>query len=210
VDVRAQIIDAATRLFAAHGVGATSLSEIADEVGIRKASLLYHFASKDELHQSVLDRVIDHFKAELPRLLSAAASDRFDALLHATIDFFAEEPDRARLVLREVIDRPDAMRGRLRDGVAPWIEVLAAQIEKGKEKGHLRDDVDPQAYLLQVIHLVIACMATADTLGGMLGKNGKTDRARLLREVERMARVSLFTPAGLARVDSKKPSRGKH
>src|SRR5690349_4261045 len=125
MDVRAQILDAATRRFASQGVGATSLSEIAEDVGIRKASLLYHFASKDVLHQSVLDRVIDHFRNELPKLLSAAASDRFDALLHATIDFFDEDPDRARLLLREAIDRPEAMRDRLREGVAPWIEVLA-------------------------------------------------------------------------------------
>ncbi|MCC6874392.1 MAG: TetR/AcrR family transcriptional regulator [Sandaracinaceae bacterium] len=209
MDVRTQILDAATRLFASQGVGATSIGAIADEVGIKKPSLLYHFPSKDELHRAVIDRVIGHFRDVLPRLLSAAASERFEALLHATVDFFLEEPDRARLLLREALDRPDAMRAQLKSGVAPWIDVLAAQIEQGQAAGVLRADVDPQAYLLQVIHLIVASVATADTLGALLGERGKSDRARLIRELERLARTSLFSPAELSRTSASRTSASR-
>ncbi|MCZ7681960.1 MAG: TetR/AcrR family transcriptional regulator [Sandaracinaceae bacterium] len=202
MDIRTQILEAATRRFAAQGFGATSLAAIADDVGIRKASLLYHFPSKDALHQSVLDNLLSHWNETLPRLLEAAAGeDRFDALLDETVRFFAADPDRARLLLREALDRPDAMRERLRASVRPWMRVIASSIEKGQEHGELRADADPEAYLLQVIHLVVGGVATADTLGVLLSEDGEpADVERLTRELTRVARASLFTDEGLARM----------
>ncbi len=208
MDVRAQILQAATRLFAAQGVGATSLSAIADEVGIRKPSLLYHFPSKDALHQSVLDNLLSHFHDTLPRLLQAAArEDRFDAILDETVRFFAADPDRARLLLREVLDRPDAMRERLAVAVQPWMTTIAANIGKGQEHGDLRADADPEAYLLSVIHLVVGGIATAETLGVLLHDDGSKKSDRVVNEIVRVAKSSLFTELGLARALEKKRAR---
>jgi AcrR family transcriptional regulator len=211
MDVRTQILVAATRLFAAQGYGATSLSAIADAVGIRKASLLYHFPSKDALHQSVLDNLLSHWNETLPRLLEAVAGeDRFDALLDETVRFFVEDPDRARLLLREALDRPEAMRERLRQAVRPWMHVIAGSIVKGQEHGELRTDTDPEAYLLQVIHLVVGGIATGDTLGVLLSDDGRTaDIERLTRELTRVAKTSLFTDAGLARVAERRRERSR-
>ena len=44
-----EILDAALELFSVQGYGATSVSQIADAVGIRKASLYSHFSSKQEI-----------------------------------------------------------------------------------------------------------------------------------------------------------------
>lgn len=49
VSPREQILDAAAALFAENGFTATSTRAIAERVGIRQASLYYHFAGKDEL-----------------------------------------------------------------------------------------------------------------------------------------------------------------
>ena len=206
MDVRAQILDAATRLFAAQGYGGTSLSAIADAVGVRKASLLYHFPSKDALHQAVLDRLLSHWNEVLPRLLEAAAGDdRFDALLHETVRFFVADPDRARLLLREALDRPEAMAARLEGAVKPWMEVVAGYIRRGQATGELRADADPEAYLLMVIHLVIGGVATAGTLGVVLDEAKRMER--LVAELERVARTSLFTDAGLQAAEARRNER---
>lgn len=56
-DTRAAIVDAAIQLMRRQGFEQTSLREIAEEVGITKASLYYHFPSKLALLEAILDPV---------------------------------------------------------------------------------------------------------------------------------------------------------
>jgi AcrR family transcriptional regulator len=117
MEVRAQILTQATRLFAKLGYDGTSVQQIADAVGIRKPSLLYHFKSKDELRENVLAEMLAHWNAVLPGLLlKASTEERFDATMEALSEFFIEDPDRARLFLRETLDRPARRAARARQG----------------------------------------------------------------------------------------------
>lgn len=52
---RRQILDHAARLLRSGGYHETTLREIAEAVGIRKASLYYHFASKEEIVEAVVN-----------------------------------------------------------------------------------------------------------------------------------------------------------
>ncbi|WP_211299451.1 TetR family transcriptional regulator [Pukyongiella litopenaei] len=52
-DVRCEILRAAATLFAAGGVSATSLDQIAAELGATKGKIYYHFGSKAELQTEV-------------------------------------------------------------------------------------------------------------------------------------------------------------
>ncbi|WP_169813919.1 TetR family transcriptional regulator [Actinomadura kijaniata] len=60
-----RILDAAGELFAEHGYRATSMQAIAQKVGITKAALYYHFASKDEILQNLTLPVLDELEATL-------------------------------------------------------------------------------------------------------------------------------------------------
>lgn len=55
---RDQVLDAAAELFVTKGFAATSTREIAERVGIRHASLYYHFAGKDEILAELLQRSV--------------------------------------------------------------------------------------------------------------------------------------------------------
>ncbi|MER7558730.1 helix-turn-helix domain-containing protein [Nocardioides sp. NPDC126508] len=55
---REQILEAAARLFTSKGYAATSTREIAETVGIRQASLYYHFAGKGEIVTELLAQTI--------------------------------------------------------------------------------------------------------------------------------------------------------
>lgn len=187
LDVREQILEQATRLFAARGFEGTSLQHIADAVGIRKPSVLHHFPSKDELRKGVLEKLLSHWNGVLPQVLLAASSGQgqFDGVLSAMTAFFLDDPDRARLLTRELLDRPQEMRELVLRHVAPWVEVVCNYIRKGQERGELRADVDPEAYVIQVINLLVASVATHRALGTI-------SRERNLAEVLRIARASLF------------------
>ncbi len=193
----AQILEQATRLFAARGFVGASLQDIAKAVGIRKPSLLYHFPSKDELRRSVLEQMLAHWNEAVPRMLRAATSGReqFDAITEETSKFFSEDPDRARLLLRELLDRPEQMAPLVRDKVQPWTEVVCDYIRKGQAQGRVFEDVDPEAYVSAVINLILSTIAVHAVVGPLLGDTkSHTLSPRLLDEVLRIARSSLFLP----------------
>ncbi len=52
-----QVFDAAIRLFAEQGFGATSLQEVADSVGISRPTLYYYFKTKDHFLQRLVGEV---------------------------------------------------------------------------------------------------------------------------------------------------------
>ena len=63
-NTKQEILDASLELFSVHGFEATSISQIADAVGIRKASLYSHFENKqsilDTLVKDVLEQYTEH------------------------------------------------------------------------------------------------------------------------------------------------------
>ncbi len=202
IDVRDAILSHAARLFAARGFDGTSLQEVAAAVGIRKPSLLYHFPSKDELRRAVLGQLLSRWNDVLPRLLFAATSGegRFDAVLGEMVAFFSDDPDRARLLVREILDRPVEMGELVSLHVPKWVAMVCSYIRKGQEEGAIYPDVDPEAYTVQVINLVVAGVATWGTIGAI----ASTDRirthaprlpARHIAEMKRVAKASLFRPA---------------
>lgn len=54
-DTRGRIIQAASKLFYAEGIGRVSVDAIAEKAGITKRTLYYHFESKDDLVAAYLD-----------------------------------------------------------------------------------------------------------------------------------------------------------
>ncbi len=95
---RRLILDHAARLLRSNGYHQTSLREIAEAVGIRKASLYHHFRSKEEIveavvndgvrlvHEAVVDALDVAGKATVRRRLEAAIAAHL-AALHGHSDY---------------------------------------------------------------------------------------------------------------------------
>lgn len=69
---RAQLHETALRLFAHDGVEGTSLQAIADDMGVTKAAVYYHYRSKDDLVLGVLAPLFE----ELDAIIDRAAAHR--------------------------------------------------------------------------------------------------------------------------------------
>src|SRR3984893_3492527 len=69
---RQQILETAQRLFAELGYDATSIQMIADELGLTKAAVYYHFPAKSDIRHAILMPKVE----QLATLLDEAAAIR--------------------------------------------------------------------------------------------------------------------------------------
>lgn len=60
-NTKQKILDAALDLFSIQGYEATSISQIADSVGIRKASMYSHFGSKKEILDALVETTLEQY-----------------------------------------------------------------------------------------------------------------------------------------------------
>src|SRR5580704_5247543 len=100
---REEILDEATQLFAERGYEGTSMADLAEKVGLRKASLFHHFASKEVLYAAVLARLIEEVGGVIAQgaTLPGGFEERLDALGDAITVVLGEQPFAARLLIRE-------------------------------------------------------------------------------------------------------------
>ena len=117
-ETRALVRRTALRLFTEQGYEATSLRQIADELGINKASLYYHFDSKEAILQSLFEergieaeqlRTWLREQPRTPKLVEAAVLrwvDSFTAEKLQGIRFMGANP----LIARTLTSRPGGDR----------------------------------------------------------------------------------------------------
>ena len=191
LDARTRILQEATRLFADRGFDGTPIEDIARAAGVTRPTLVYHFGSKALLRDAVLSELLSHWRDELPGILRKATtgSDRFRSAFEALASFFRADPARARLLIREMLDRPDAMAELFRAHLQPWTQLITDYIRQGQLEGRIRPTVDPEAYVLQVLNAVIATTAGTATHHVLAAP---PDPDRQLAELQRIARTSLF------------------
>lgn len=195
-DVKTRILREATRLFAASGFDGTSIQAVAEAAGIRRPTLIYHFGSKDQLRQAVLDSVLARWKGDLPAMMSAATGgtgDRLDTAMSAMMSFFREDRSRARLLVREMLDRPQEVRGLLETHLQPWTALLTDVIRRGQASGNFQAGVDPGSYIIQIITMALGTIATGDVAVALMSGE-PNDTEPLMDELVRIARLSLFVP----------------
>src|SRR5580704_11406286 len=98
---REEILDEATRLFAERGYEGTSMADLAERVGLRKASLFHHFASKDVLYAAVLARLIEDVQEAILKsiALPGGFAERLEAIGDALTVLLGEQPFAARLLI---------------------------------------------------------------------------------------------------------------
>lgn len=189
--LRQRIVETSLKLFADQGFRATTVQQIADELGISKQRLLYHYSSKDELHRAVLESVADQWKELLPALLGAAVrGQEMESRLAPLLEFLRNQPHAARYVMRDIISPEREAVNTMGQLVWPWVEQLAEEIRRGQQDGRFDQEVEPLPYvvfssLLTLMHVVIFPEGDPDNF---------QLRATMEKELGRMIRTSLRPP----------------
>jgi len=138
-----RILDIAERLVQTRGFNGFSYADIADELGISKASLHYHYPGKAELGESLIVRYAARFAEALRRIDDTipGARDKLDAYVGLYADVFrGKRLCLCGILAAEYQTLPDAMRAaviRFFDDNEAWLtNVLIAGAQDGTLRSH--------------------------------------------------------------------------
>jgi AcrR family transcriptional regulator len=100
---RTDIIQAAAQIFREKGYHGASMQDIADAVGLQKASLYHHVASKQEILGDILDQALDRLIADLEPIAESKvpADERLRQAVRMYLLRLAENADLAAVLLLE-------------------------------------------------------------------------------------------------------------
>ncbi|MEK6700813.1 MAG: TetR/AcrR family transcriptional regulator [Planctomycetota bacterium] len=100
---RAQILAAATRVFARRGFAATDLQDVADVLKVGKGTLYRYFPSKVELFQAAVDDVMVRMRATIDQAADEQADplEKISAAISAYLRFFHDHPSYVELLIQE-------------------------------------------------------------------------------------------------------------
>lgn len=140
VTTRERILAAATGRFGTRGVEAVSLDEIAADAGVRKQTVLYWFANKEELVDAVLESTARELVVVIDAAVRATPDDpleQIDAVVKAVFRLAVRQPPLLSLV-RELSRLPAPQAERLRAHVAPLIDRAVTFLGAEMDAGRLR------------------------------------------------------------------------
>jgi AcrR family transcriptional regulator len=188
---RAEIVAAAERHFAERGFDATRLDDIAADVGIQRAAIFYHFGDKQGLYAAVLDEILAGASAALPS--HGSTGERLEASLTGWVDYVAQRPTVARLILREAANaQPGVVSPLMRASGAP-VALLRQLIDAGVASGELRPRVDPHHFISLMGATTVFHFAAMPwlTMGVPFDPWGQAELEKHKREIVAIARHML-------------------
>ena len=187
IDTKQKILDTAERLFAQQGYAATSMRQIISEAGVNLAAIHYHFGSKEELLDGLVQRKAGPVNAERLALLDAAVKaangrslqveEIFEALLRPMATVASQNGQFVQLM------------GRLfSEGLMPHIINKHFHEVMKKFMGALREVLPqlPEQEFLWRIHFMMGALAhtmcgapeSSELLGVSAGFHDRIDRLK--------------------------------
>ena len=138
------VLRVAIELFNRQGYDATSMGDLARELGLTKSAIYHHVPSKEHLLQSAVDEALDALTAALDEVSATDgldAGERLRAAVHGSVTVLVGHLPAVTLLLRvhgnTPVEKAALARRRGLD------ERLADMVRAAVDEGVLRADLDP-------------------------------------------------------------------
>lgn len=156
-DTRARLLRAGAVHFARQGYDGASLRRIADDVGIRAASIFHHFpGGKAALHEAILGEIGDSIRIQIVERYGVDAGlapvDSIVRMAGAFWDYFEAHPDFATLILHFSSGMDRELAGGLEDAARGIVATSHAAIVEAQERGELGDFDVPHFMIWAAAH----------------------------------------------------------
>ncbi|MCW2763117.1 MAG: TetR family transcriptional regulator [Marmoricola sp.] len=140
------VLRRAIEVFNRQGYEATSIGDLAHELGLTKSAIYHHVPSKEALLAAALDEALDGLTAAIDRAGSepsgTSAYERLRTAVRHSIEILAEQLPAVTLLLRvrgnSAVELAALERRRLID------DKLAGLVQAAVDEGSLRSDIPPE------------------------------------------------------------------
>jgi TetR/AcrR family transcriptional regulator, cholesterol catabolism regulator len=149
---RSELTRQAARLFAERGYHGTSIGDLAEAMGVQKASLYHHIASKQQLlHETMLDgaRAFHGMLDALPE--DERPLERIRLAIRGHLRVVGDQLDVATVFMREWRFLEDEARAEIVAERRRYEERFRALFREARELGALRSDLDEASATLLVL-----------------------------------------------------------
>lgn len=159
---RALILDAAERVFHRRGVSRTTLQEIAQEAGLTRGAIYWHFENKGELFHAMMERVTLPMMAGMTEITPADQERPLERIRRNTASALQQivHNDQVRRVFEiatqklEYVDELQSMRERHVAGRNECIDDTHRLMQLARDKGQVRSDMDLRSATLGLFALI--------------------------------------------------------
>ena len=173
-----KIFETSMKLFAEKGYDATSIEEITATVGVAKGTLYYHFSSKEEIFNflveegiKLLQNSVDIKTSRFPNYI-----DKLKAIILIQIKIVAKYENLITILLSEFWGK--GTRNQMcKDHILQYIKQIENIVIEGIEKGEIKKG-DSQAIASEIYGLICS------TLVYKIRNNGEIDIMTLYKEFE--------------------------
>src|ERR1700730_555418 len=197
----ARAVDAAIAAFGGRGYDATPLGALANDLGVRKQTILYYYPSKEALLEAAIDQAASELSAALEGALATAGPGwaRVEAVVRSVFRLAGRRPELLGL-LREVSRLGPPPATRLTAALDPLIRRAADFLEAEMDAGTMRRH-DSRLLLLAAYSTVIGVATEVEVLRAL----GYEPTARSL--VRRRTELLTFLRSALVADGSRVPAR---
>jgi AcrR family transcriptional regulator len=168
---RDKIVRVAERLLASTGFHGTSMRDVADAAGLPLASVVYHFAKKEQLYAAVLGEIGAHLVSAMTLALEdddRPWATRLDTVVRSLVAWTSTHPGRVKLLLRELLDNPARVARASKLPLAPVLLRLSEFVASGIRAGAFRHMV-PETGVLHLVGAISYVAAARPTVKRIVG-----------------------------------------
>jgi len=190
---KARILAAAEEVFAAKGFSGASTREIAARAGVNISSLHYHWESKETLYftvfRNIYDQIVDLLRNTLGPLLARqdARESAIDATMRQLFDFFADNPNVPKLLMRRIVENEEIELGIERDILAPAWSVFSTWVGR---LGRALSDDESRLFMLSMHSVLLVYLLDSRPYQSLLGGSVRSGplREQVRRHVIQLVR----------------------
>ena len=194
---RTTIVEEAIRQFGTEGYTGASLDSIAQEVGVRKQTILYYFPNKDALLEACLAAAGQRVAEEISTALEASPDpeERAEAVIHAVYELAGEWPEFPMFIREAGRLGPNAF-DRFGSALEPLRVRAIGFLKAGMEAGQIRRQ-DPALLLFTLYTAVVGSLTEASVLAAFVGQDdARVSLKRREAELVELVRAALAPAAG--------------